>query len=144
MTEKSCGTIPYTQKNGVFLYLLVKNRADGFCGFPKGHVESGETEEETAYRETWEETSVRVNIHSGFRYEMSYPMTNGNQKTVVYFLADFRNQIPVRNHNFEDFLYLLLPYKEAYRKLTFENTRVMLKEAHEFLIQQNEADTARR
>ena len=105
MLEKSCGTIPYTINNGTIHYLLVKAKDDGYCGFPKGHVEANESEEETALRETLEETSVNVQINREFRYEISYQMDNGNTKTVIYFLANFKNQTPKRNKDFEDFEY---------------------------------------
>ena len=101
MIEKSCGTIPYTINNGTVYYLLVKAKDDGYCGFPKGHVEANESEEETAFRETLEETSVNVQINNIFRYEISYQMDKGNTKTVVYFLANFQNQTPKRNKDFE-------------------------------------------
>ena len=110
MTEKSCGTIPYTVKNGNIFYLLVRAKDDGYCGFPKGHVENGENEKETALRETLEETSLMPAIDDGFRYEISYRLRNGNKKNVVYFLADFGDQTPARNGNFEDFEYLILPF----------------------------------
>ena len=129
MLEKSCGTIPYTVKDGTVYYLLIKIKGDGSCGFPKGHVEAGESEIETALRETLEETSVRVQIREAFRYEMSYRMNNGNHKKVVYFLADFKDQTPARNGDFEEFDYLLLPFDEAYCALTFENAKQMLKKA---------------
>jgi len=133
MIEKSCGTIPYTVNNGTVYYLLVKAKDDGYCGFPKGHVEANESEEETAFRETLEETSVNVQINNIFRYEMSYQMDKGNTKTVVYFLANFQNQTPKRNKDFEDFEYLLLPFDRALHELTFENTKQMLKAANDFL-----------
>ena len=134
MIEKSCGTIPYTLRNGRAYYLLVKAKGDGYCGFPKGHVEVDEGEKETALRETLEETSVNVQINSEFRYEMSYKMGNGNTKTVVYFLANFQNQTPKRNKDFEDFDYLILPFDSAIQELTFENTRQMLKLANDLLM----------
>ena len=133
MVEKSCGTIPYTLRNGTVYYLLIKSKDDGYCGFPKGHVESDESEEETAIRETLEETSICVLINSLFRYEISYQMNNGNEKMVVYYLANFKHQSPKRNKDFEDFEYLLLSFNEAYRELTFENTKKMLQSANDFL-----------
>jgi len=133
MLEKSCGTIPYTIINETVYYLLVKAKDDGYCGFPKGHVETDESEEETALRETLEETSIKVQINSKFRYEISYQTDNGNTKTVVYFLAKFQNQTPKRNKDFEDFAYLMLQFEEAYQQLTFENAKQMLKAANVFL-----------
>ena len=133
MFEKSCGTIPYTIINKTVYYLLVKAKYDGYCGFPKGHVETDESEEETALRETLEETSINAQINSAFRYEISYQLRNGNTKTVVYFLAKFQNQTPKRNKDFEDFAYLMLPFEEARQQLTFENTKQMLEKANGFL-----------
>ena len=133
MVEKSCGTIPYTVDNGNVYYVLIKTKHNSYCGFPKGHVEGAESEEETALRETFEETSLEVQLNRAFRYEISYQMNNGNIKTVVYFLANFQNQVPHRNSCFEDFEYLLLPFSEAVQVLTFENTRQMLQNANEFL-----------
>ncbi len=131
--ERSCGTLPYTIKNGVIHYLLIRSKSTGDCGFPKGHIEVGESEIETAVRETWEETSIRVNVNGSVRYEISYQMGNGNLKTVVYFPAHFCDEEPRRNNDFEDFDYLILPFDKAYEALTFENTKQMLKATNEFL-----------
>ena len=133
MMEKSCGTIPYTIKEKIIYYLLVKAKDDGYCGFPKGHVEKDESEIETALRETLEVTSIQVSIHPNFRYAITYEINNGINKTVVYYLASFQNQAPKRYKEFEDFEYLLLPFDKAYQELTFENTKQMLKSANEFL-----------
>ena len=136
MAEKSCGTIPYSVKDGIIYYLLIKLKRDGYYGFPKGHVEFGETEKETAIRETMEETSLEVLIDGDFRYEISYVMSNGKRKNVVYFLADFKNGEPKRNGSFEDFDYFVLPFDEAYEKLSFENAKRMLKIANDSLMNQ--------
>ena len=133
MTEKSCGTIPYTVADGVIRYLLIKSKRGGVCGFPKGHVEDGESELDTALRETQEETSLLPTVDGEFRYEISYKMSNGNDKAVVYFLGRVEDMSPRRNGSFEDFDYLVLPYEEAYRRLSFENARQMLRAANSFL-----------
>ncbi len=132
--EKSCGTIPYIKQNGKLLYLLIRAKDDGYCGFPKGHVIQGETEEETAFRETWEETSLLPKIDTAFRYTLSYTMEGGIQKTVVYFLADVSGQMPKHQNGFEDLDYLILPFEEACKALTFDNSRKMLQEANAFLL----------
>ena len=57
--EKACGCIIIEDGK----VLLIKQH-QGFWGFPKGHVEDGETEEETAAREVKEETNIDVEIKS--------------------------------------------------------------------------------
>jgi len=133
MKEKSCGTIPYTVRDGIRYYLLIKALHDGSCGFPKGHVETDESEVETALRETWEETSVKPIVDPSFRYEISYRLSGGVLKTVVYFPAEFKDQLPKRNQDFEKYEYLLLPFDEACRALTYENVRQVLVATHDFL-----------
>jgi 8-oxo-dGTP pyrophosphatase MutT (NUDIX family) len=50
-------------------------------------MENGETEEQTAIRETKEETNLIVNIDSSKRFELSYLQKENIYKTVVYFIA---------------------------------------------------------
>lgn len=133
MKEKSCGTVLYTVKYNVIHYLLIRASDDGYCGFPKGHVEDGETEHETALRETWEETSIRAEIVGDFRRETVYKMKNGKEKTVVYFLARYSNQTPAHNPGFEVRDFLLLPLEEACNALTFENTKDILRDAEKYI-----------
>lgn len=137
MLEISCGTVPYTVRGGKIYYLLIKERRSGHCGFPKGHVERGESEMETALRETLEETSITPTITEGFREEITYRLSNGRKKTVIYFLAHFEDQAPRHNGGFEHFDYLLLPFNEAHRRLSFENTRAVLCAADAFLNENN-------
>ena len=136
MKEKSCGTVLYTVKDNVIHYLLIK-ATDTYCGFPKGHVEAGETEHETALRETWEETSIRAHIIDGFRDEEEYLLKNNIKKRVIYFVASYFGQIPMHNPGFEERELLLLPYKDAYKALTFKSAKDILYRANEFLNQAN-------
>jgi 8-oxo-dGTP pyrophosphatase MutT (NUDIX family) len=135
MTEKSCGTIPYTVIDGKIRYLLIRSRITGMCSFPKGHTESGESETDTALRETLEETSLRVNINAEVRFEISYTLSNGNIKTVIYFPAQFSDQIPRRNGTFEDYEYMLLPYNEAYASLSYSSLKQILSSTNDILTQ---------
>lgn len=132
MLEISCGTILFTIKNNEILYLLIKDNK-GICGFPKGHTESGETDIQTALRETWEETSIKPEIINRFRTEIRYKLENGNDKIVIYYLGNFLNQIPKSNEAFEQFDFLVLPFNKAYEILSFPDTKLLLKQADDFI-----------
>ena len=129
MLERSCGAVVVTTREQVRYYVLVKG---GYVGLPKGHMESGESERETALREVQEETCVKAKILPGFRRTVLYHLPNGNDKRVVYFLAVYDHQEAHRNP--EEFLkVMVLPYHEALRALTFENDRMTLRAAERFM-----------
>ncbi len=89
--EKSCGAVVYRRQSGKIEYLLILNKKPGTAGhwgFPKGHVETGETEEETARREILEETGLPVRFIPGFRTVSHYSPRPGAEKDAIYFLAE--------------------------------------------------------
>ena len=65
--EKSCGCVIIENDK----VLLIK-QIQGNWGFPKGHMEVGETEVETAIREVKEETNLDVEINENKRYTLEY------------------------------------------------------------------------
>ena len=134
MLERSCGTVLFKVIDGTVHYLLIKSAKSGFCGLPKGHMENDENEEQTAYRETWEETSVKPDFIKGFRTQTQYNLKNGNTKNVVFFLADYTGQEPAHNEGFENLLYLSLPYEEAYEALSLVKMKTVLSEANDFVV----------
>ena len=89
--EKSCGAIVYRRFHGNTEILLIRHIKSGYWSFPKGHVENGETEVETATREIKEETNIDVLIDSGFRETVSFSPRRDTSKTVVYFVAKALN-----------------------------------------------------
>jgi len=131
--QVSCGTIACTLVNGEPRYVIVREPRTNYYGFPKGHMESGESEIETAVRETWEEASINVDIVEGFRWENKFRLKSGGTKKVIYFLARFENQRPCRNLAFERLDVLLLPYEKAYAMLEYPETKKMLFEANEYI-----------
>ncbi|MGM9680631.1 MAG: NUDIX domain-containing protein, partial [Eubacteriales bacterium] len=68
-------------------YLLLLQRRSNTWSFPKGHMEAGESEAETAIREIREETGFHVTLHPDFRGEIHYPIAQKIEKRVVLFLA---------------------------------------------------------
>lgn len=133
--EKSCGAVVFTRIDGEIKYLIIKSLA-GVYGFPKGHVEDGETEKQTASREILEETALTVEFVDGFRAEDSYTIKDEIDKTVVYFLARFEGE-SFSKQDSEIETIELLSFEEAQGKLQFDSTRRVLTEANDFLMKLN-------
>ena len=131
--EKSCGAVVFTRENGQVKYLLVAN-LEGIYGFPKGHVEAGETEVETALREVREETGLTVRLIDGFRTTDEHPIPQkvNTMKQVVYFLGEYAGQEVACQQEELSGAYLV-SYEEAMGMFQFESSRRILKEADAYL-----------
>ncbi len=131
--EKSCGAVVYTTSNKGIQYLLLKSIGlDSYWGFPKGHMEYSETEEETALREVFEECGLKVNLIDGFRATDKYNIDNFIEKEVVLFLGEADNSlIKIQVEEIED--YRWCNYEEAKSLLTYESGRRILSETNKFL-----------
>ncbi len=130
--ENACGAIIFRRENGVLKFLVVQEKSGGHWGFPKGHVDQGETEQETAAREIYEETGLKVKFLDGFRSTVQYSPKPNTIKEVVYFLAGSPHKsVKCEGAEIEDFRWVGLG--EALELLTFENSQAVLQEANHFL-----------
>ena len=131
--EESCGSILIDDENH---YLLVQLLA-GHWDFPKGHVEQGETEKETALREVLEETGLQATIFPDFRERVTYLVKGYIPKEVVYFLGrPHSTDVKIQVEEVSDFAFL--PYEAARKRLTFETNRKLLDKAQAFVESLNE------
>ncbi len=129
--EKSCGAVVYQYAEGKPLF-LIEHMALGHTSIPKGHVENGETEEETATREIREETNLEVELDSRFRHTVSYSPAPGIQKEVVFFIARAVSEKLI-NQECEVSALEWLPYEEALAAMTYDTDRETLSEAMRYL-----------
>ena len=131
--EKSCGAVVFTREGGEIKYLVIKSLT-GIYGFPKGHVEQGEAEEQTALREVFEETGISVSLLSRFRVEEEYPLPQKEDtiKRVVYFLGEYCDQ-EIRYQASELSDAVLVDYETAMSLFQFDISRRILTEADKFL-----------
>ena len=124
--EKSCGALVLRRgEDNKWYILMIRHRPGGYRSFPKGHVEPGETERETAVREVLEETSVRISLIPDFRHVVCYAPAPGVEKEVVYFLAR-TEQTDVRPRRGEIAQVEWLPLENAERYLTHDNDKRVL------------------
>ena len=130
---KSCGFIVYKTVENTNYYLIIKS-TNGDVGFPKGHVESGETELQTAIRELKEETNVDVEIIEGFRKQIEYPLPKRPDviKQTVYFLGRAVTDDVICQEG-EVINAAFVSYDDAMRTLTFEDTRRLLEDAKTYV-----------
>ena len=136
--EISCGAIVFTNENNVRKYVIIRGVGmyQGFCGFPKGHMEAGETERETALREVKEETGLDVVLYDDFRMTDEHMLARegrpNDKKTNVYFLAEFHDQEIIAQKS-EVSEIALMEFSEALNCLQFENSKRELTEAEQYL-----------
>lgn len=85
--RKSCGVIPW-RKHGIEREYLIVFEAFSQCwSFPKGHMEMGETETQTALRELYEETGLTAQLDAGKTAVIEYSVSPVVRKQVVFFLG---------------------------------------------------------
>ena len=131
--EHSCGAVVYARCGRSLRYVIIRQR-DGGCGFPKGHMEEGEREEDTALREIKEEVGLSVSLKRGFVAHDEYvlPKKQNTKKRVTYFLAECAHP-HIRIQKKELLSASLLSYADAMEALSFDSSRRILTQAHEFL-----------
>ena len=142
VAEQSAGIIVYRiNSENIPEFLLLNGDAIGW-GFPKGHIDKGENLVQTAKRETYEETSLKVSkLEPGFKQEVKYFLkknwSTGKQyktpklKMVTYFLAEVPYESNVRiSHEHVGFIWL--PYSKAKKKQLVN--KKLLKYAKDYIL----------
>lgn len=130
--EKSCGAVIFRRAEDGWNVLLIRHTKGRHISFPKGHVEPGETESQTAEREVLEETGLRVRVDRRFRAENRYNIRPDTQKLVVIFAAttDQAELTPQPEEIAEAFW---LTVDEAAERLTYERDRRIMRDAFEHI-----------
>ena len=134
--ESSCGAVVFRDIKGEIRYLLIKNKRSAHWGFPKGHIEPGETKKETAIREVLEETGVHVKIIDGYESVSKYKIQNRIEKIVSIFVGTTTDtSTSIQPEEISD--YIWLTYDRALSILKFENDKSIIISAHKFLNDNN-------
>ena len=137
--EKSCGAVIFRRTRAdaasaegpraeVWNVLLIRHNKGRHVSFPKGHVEPGETESQTAEREILEETGLRVRVDRRFRAENRYNIRPDTQKLVVIFAA-VTDQAEITPQPEEIAEAFWVPIEEAATRLTYERDRKIMRDA---------------
>jgi 8-oxo-dGTP pyrophosphatase MutT (NUDIX family) len=138
--ERAAGAIIIRREGKSTYFLLLEyprstDSTNTYWDLPKGHVEKGEKELETAKREVFEETGLNdLEIIDGFKEWIKYSFREEGKfitKVVTFFLA-LTKQEKIKI-SYEHVGYVWLPYDKALATLTFDNAKGILKKAAEFL-----------
>ena len=123
--EKSCGAVIYWRDGEALKVLLVRNKNGRYWSFPKGHMEVGETEHQTALREVREETGLNVRILSGYRQLSDYSPFGNIKKRVVFFLAESKTgAVHIQRSEIDS--YCWASFEQAQRMCSYQNDRRIL------------------
>ena len=91
--EHSAGAIIWRKKNNEIQYLLIQSQPykqfKSAWAFSKGHLEAGETAQEAAKREIFEEVGLKPEFNFDFSESYLYQVTSEIEKTVTLFLAKY-------------------------------------------------------
>jgi bis(5'-nucleosidyl)-tetraphosphatase len=140
--ERSAGAIVFRKEGDEIFFLLLhyerqndEKKDHTYWDFPKGHVEEGETEVHTVFREVEEESGLKdIKIIEGFREKIKYFFNYKGvliNKEVIFFLCETKTKeikISEEHIGFE-----WLRFKEAEQIITFKNSKDILTKAKEFL-----------
>ena len=108
--------------------LLVKNNNGRYWSFPKGHIEEGETEQETAIREIKEETGLDVTLVQGFREISEYSPFGKIRKRVVFFLARaFTDNVKIQEEEIDSYIWVDL--QQARKLCSYDNDLRIIEKA---------------
>ena len=101
--EKSCGVLPYRMVNGQQEFLLVFETYSKCWSLPKGHIEAGETDVQTALRELYEETGLTANLDTSCTASIEYPISSFARKQVAFYLGEVTGVPKVREGEIDKF-----------------------------------------
>ena len=134
--EFSAGGVIFKIDGDQLKVLLIKNAAlrdptKAYWGFPKGHLEKGESEQDAAVREVKEETGIDVEILERIddeHYIFTHPQKGRISKKVTFFLMRYINGEP--HAQLEELLDLgWFSPDDALEMLTFNTDKTILKKS---------------
>jgi 8-oxo-dGTP pyrophosphatase MutT (NUDIX family) len=131
----SYGIIPCIQELEGWKVFLVQHRKSAFWGFPKGHQEPGEAPLDTAKRELFEETGLKVKtvlysepLFEEYTYEEEKGLV---EKKVYFYLAITSKDVQLDPKEILNGKWLLL--KEAKETISYQEGQKLVSQIEKLL-----------
>lgn len=141
--ETSAGGVVFRRAPGGFRFLLIKDPYKKW-GLPKGHVDPGESLEETAAREVCEETGLKdlvmceslgvVDWHFRFRDRLVHKFCH-----FFLFEAPTGSPVPQKEEGISACRWFSFP--DAMKKISYENARSILGQAGPIVSERSEGSS---
>jgi 8-oxo-dGTP pyrophosphatase MutT (NUDIX family) len=123
--EHSCGVVPLKKEGSNIYVLLIVHKGGKHWGFPKGHKDPGESDQQTAERELREETGLVISrFLSKKPYIETYTFYKFHQKIhkkVSYFPAFVEGDLVLQLDEIIDSRWILIDQAEQH--LTFKEAK---------------------
>lgn len=121
-------------------FLLIKWKSENTVELPKGTIEKGESIEEAAIREVFEETGYKSRVIcplNSFQHIFTWHDGNTYDKTIHYFLLELeeKKKFKHRRQANEDFINMWVPIEEAADKVTYSDSKDALRMAKKYINQ---------
>ncbi len=134
--EQAGGIVFRGNDRGISILLVTSKKEAGHWIFPKGHIEPGESADAAALRETYEEAGVDGELvgEAGEPLEFTW---RGKRYRVRYFLIRARSETPHTDGRTKEWL----PFDEALARLSYDDTRRLLRDARPAMERRHAHDT---
>lgn len=130
--EESFGIIPLKQEGKEWSFFLILHKNGNHWGFPKGKREVEETPLESAARELFEETGLKIErlLTDVPIFEKYIFSRKGKQveKSVTYFPALVSGEVLLQEQEVREGGWF--PYEQALKRLTFQEARNLCKQLY--------------
>ncbi|XP_007895342.1 bis(5'-nucleosyl)-tetraphosphatase [asymmetrical] [Callorhinchus milii] len=145
MAVRACGFVIFrrftrgltskSQDSSIEFLLLQTSYGEHHWTPPKGHVDPGEDDFQTALRETEEEAGLKAeefHVLDGYKKVLTYKVKE-KPKTVIYWLAELKDYNTEVKLSHEHQAFQWLKVDEACKLAKYQDLQNLLKEAHQFI-----------